>query len=128
MHAIFSGEIAFNTDIIRQLRAHSQTNRKAFAYYFTNLIQYPPFVKPWYFPAWIKRSADHTDEVPFVFGAILAKDNYTALVNGEPDQFCRGRFEFEFGSVVWWVKYDTQVDTMMPYMMTSSVAHPLNFH
>ena len=30
--------------------------------------------------------------------------------------------------VVWWVKYDTQVDTMMPYMMTSSVPHPLNFH
>ena len=91
VHPIFSGEIAFNTDIIRQLRAQSQTNRKAYAYYFTNLIQYPPFVKPWYFPAWLKRSADHTDEVPFVFGAILAKDNYTALVNGEPDQFYRGR-------------------------------------
>ena len=25
-------------------------------------------------------------------------------------------------SVVWWVKYNTQVDTMMPYMMTSSPA------
>ena len=30
--------------------------------------------------------------------------------------------------VVWWLKYNTQVDTMMPYMMTSPVPHPLNFH
>ena len=30
--------------------------------------------------------------------------------------------------VVWWVKYDTQVDTMVPYMMTPSVPTLLNFH
>ena len=37
-------------------------------------------------------------------------------------------FNIESLVVVWWVRYDTQVDTMMPYMMTSSVPNPLNFH
>ena len=56
-----------NSDAVRQLRAHSSSSKTTYAYYFTE--DYTPAVQIWpALPSWIKKSAFHGDELPYVFG------------------------------------------------------------
>ena len=78
----FAGEFEFNADSIRQLQAHSLTDNVTYAYQFSNLFHAPGagFLD---YPSWAKTSADHGDEVPFVWGALLARDEYKNLSDGK---------------------------------------------
>lgn len=60
--------MGFNADIVRLLESHSAGRKKTYAYTFTELVNLPAEDKPWPNPDWLKVSADHTDELPFVFG------------------------------------------------------------
>ena len=68
--------------MIRQLRYHSKTPNATYAYYFTNLYNAPKGDAWWYLPPWVKTSADHGDEIPFVWGFATVKENYTQLAAG----------------------------------------------
>ena len=82
----FLGEIEFNTDIVRQLRAHSKTAQSTYAYYYTNLYHAPPGKAWWDWPTWIKKSADHADELAMVWGVLLlGSDGYNTLAKGNPE-------------------------------------------
>ena len=82
----FLGEIEVNTDIVRQLRAHSKTAQSTYAYYYTNLYHAPPGKAWWDWPTWIKKSADHADELAMVWGVLLlGSDGYNTLAKGNPE-------------------------------------------
>ena len=58
----------FNMDTTKQLEQHSTSDKATFAYYFTELFK-PSKPSPlWNIPDWLKKKADHADELPFVFG------------------------------------------------------------
>ena len=67
------GELAINSDSVRQLQAHSNTSRSTYAYYFTENYKLPTPLWP-AMPSWIKKSAAHLDELPFVFGTVYNID------------------------------------------------------
>jgi len=74
------GEMSFNIDCTRELRAHSSSSKSTYAYYFTELYDAPEAVKGWAVPNGLKVSADHADEIPFVFGVPYALQNVSALI------------------------------------------------
>lgn len=74
------GEMSFNVDCTRKLRAHTSSSKSTYAYYFTELYDAPEAVKGWELPDGLKVSADHADEIPFVFGVPFALQNVPALI------------------------------------------------
>ena len=73
-----------NSDAIRQLKAHSRLkNTTTYAYYFSNL-RHSSESGLFDYPKWAKLSADHGDELPFVWGALLAtSEEYSSLQTGK---------------------------------------------
>lgn len=82
IYFVETGEISFNADSVRQLRAHSQSDKSTYAYYFTNLYHAPPQSGWWDAPVWLKKSADHADEIAFVWGALLTEGSYSSFAKG----------------------------------------------
>ena len=61
--------MSFNADSVRQLSAHSDGSKATYAYYFTE--NFMPAAPIWPLtPSWIKTTANHGDDLPFVFGSI----------------------------------------------------------
>ena len=58
------------------------TPNNTYAYYFTNLYDVKPQYAWWPMPNWAKKSADHTDEIAFVWGTVLARSEYSKLMEG----------------------------------------------
>ncbi|XP_067929874.1 bile salt-activated lipase-like isoform X2 [Watersipora subatra] len=63
----FLGEQFFNADTANQLEQHSVSDKATYGYYFTELhnVENPL----WQLQDWLKRGADHGDELPLLFGA-----------------------------------------------------------
>jgi len=59
---------------VRQLEQHSASEKPTYAYYFTEKHKTTPPASLWTIPDWLKVSADHGDEVAFVFGGSLIKE------------------------------------------------------
>jgi len=59
---------------VRQLEQHSAGEKPTYAYYFTEKHKTNPLASLWTLPDWLKVSADHGDEVAFVFGGSLIKE------------------------------------------------------
>mgnify|MGYP001797590899 FL=1 len=77
---LFAGETQFNADAIRQLQVHSVTDNSTYAYQFSNLFHSDDgFLN---YPSWAKTSADHGEELPFVWGMLLEKEQYQNLTKG----------------------------------------------
>ena len=77
---LFAGETQFNADAIRQLQVHSVTDNSTYAYQFSNLFHSDNgFLN---YPSWAKTSADHGEELPFVWGMLLEKEQYQNLTKG----------------------------------------------
>ena len=70
----------FNADSVRQLSIHSSNPSSTYAYYFTENVRDPAFI-PRQVPDWLETSADHGDEIPFVFGSVYG--NERNLWNGK---------------------------------------------
>ena len=58
------------------------TPNNTYAYYFTNLYDVKPQYAWWPMPNWAKKSADHPDEIAFVWGTVLARSEYSKLMEG----------------------------------------------
>jgi len=59
---------------VRQLEQHSFDEKSTYAYYFTEKHKTTPPASLWTLPDWLKVSADHGDEVAFVFGGSYIKE------------------------------------------------------
>ena len=63
-----SGEHHFNVDIVNNIEQQStSSDSSTYAYYFTE--PYKPAEPLWPAPNWLKYSANHGDDLPFVFGS-----------------------------------------------------------
>lgn len=67
-------------DNIHFLHQHSQGPKNTFGYYFTKYI-YGLELMP--FPEIYKFSADHVEELPYVFGLPLVTDELLSLYKGK---------------------------------------------
>ena len=67
------GHSNFDADLLAQLKVHGDASQKStYAYYFTEQFKLDPPVFP--VPNWIvNNSADHGDDLPFVFGGVYLK-------------------------------------------------------
>ena len=72
--------MSFNADSVRQLSLRSDDSKPTYAYYFTENFKTPAFI-PMQVPDWADTSADHGDEIPFVFGSVYG--NERNLWNGK---------------------------------------------
>lgn len=65
---MFLGHLNFDADSLNQLKVHSEATQKTtYAYYFTE--QFKPDPAFFLYPSWIlNNSAEHADDLPFVFG------------------------------------------------------------
>ena len=78
-----TGEANYDVDIVKQLREHSSGNKATYAYYFTeryDLITVNPMFNS---PSWLKVSATHVDELPFLFGAAFLKEESSPIWEGK---------------------------------------------
>ncbi|KAF6027323.1 CES5A [Bugula neritina] len=69
----FLGEQFINKECTCQLRQHAEGETATYAYYFTEEYKPDPPNLAWSMPDWLKISADHMDEIPFVFGGSLIR-------------------------------------------------------
>lgn len=61
-------------DAVQELHMHSkQDSKSTYAYYFNELYEAPAGLLS-AAPAWLKKSADHADELPFVFGMAYVEE------------------------------------------------------
>jgi len=58
---------------VNQLQQHAAGETATYAYYFTEEFKPDPPNPLWSMPDWLKTSADHGDEIPFMFGCTLIK-------------------------------------------------------
>jgi len=58
---------------VNQLQQHAAGETATYAYYFTEEYKPDPPNPLWSMPDWLKTSADHADELPFMFGGPLIK-------------------------------------------------------
>ncbi|KAF6023162.1 ces3 [Bugula neritina] len=70
----FFGDEKIVESNVRQLEQHSAGEKPTYAYYFTEKHKTNPLASLWTLPDWLKVSADHGDEVAFVFGGSLIKE------------------------------------------------------
>lgn len=82
---LFPGEFFFNEDHIRLASSHSAGDKVTYTYQFVPYIIPPKDLRLWYVPDKLKTSADHGDELPYVFG--------TSEVTDDMVQPYSGRFE-----------------------------------
>ena len=72
----YAGEVNFNADIHRLIEKASEGNHSTYAYYFAHLLTSPLNLFGAPKPDWLRRSADHAEELPLVFGGpLLAREN-----------------------------------------------------
>lgn len=78
-----TGELYFNADVVRQLHQHSSSTKSTYAYYFTERYDFTtdnPFL---FLPNWLKRSAAHYDDIPFLFGAAFLEEESSPIWKGK---------------------------------------------
>lgn len=82
----------FSAEMWRLMLAHAKgSSKKTFGYLFNELFHIPVANRLWPSVDWIKTSADHFDEVPYVFGApFLTADQL--LIKGKKSVFLKGFF------------------------------------
>ena len=70
-----TGHFSFDADSLAQLKVQSESTQKStYAYYFTEQFKPDPPFYP--FPEWIvNNSAEHADDLPFVFGGFYIIDD-----------------------------------------------------
>jgi len=71
----FLGEQIFDERGLEKLQQHSLGNTSTYAYYFTQKYTPDPPNPMGTPPDWLKSSADHGDELPFVFGGPLIRES-----------------------------------------------------
>lgn len=64
----------YDAAAVRNLEEHSTSNKSTYAYYFTERYYPNTDVEFFNIPEWLKRSADHTQELPFLFGSAFLAD------------------------------------------------------
>ena len=63
---------------------HSESTKSTYAYYFNESIKSPPEHSLWPKPDWAESTADHADEMLFMFGpAFLWEDEQASLWAGK---------------------------------------------
>lgn len=72
---LFAGEIDYNSDVVQGLRGYSKSDKKTFAYYFTERYLPPTENREWNLPDWAKLSAIYADQLPFMWGYVYTKEN-----------------------------------------------------
>lgn len=72
MFISITGELAFNVDSVRELSIHSSSSRSTYAFQFSENYQAPISLWPMA-PSWVKVTASHGDELPFLFGGFSNK-------------------------------------------------------
>lgn len=75
------GEFLYDVGALETLLAHSTGNKSTYAYYFGEM--YEPQTQFIQIPGWLRRSADHTQELPFLFGAAFLEDETDGIWIGE---------------------------------------------
>ena len=65
---MFIGDYHFGVDIVHGLEDHSESAKVTYAYHFTELVQANPDYDLSPSPQYLKYSANHMDELYYVFG------------------------------------------------------------
>ena len=66
LHNCIAGEQIFDIAMVTQLEQHSHSEKPTYAYYYTQPSKNPSTL--WSVPDWLRTTADHGDEITFVFG------------------------------------------------------------
>ena len=78
------GEVSSGANTIRQLTKHSEggDQHSTYGYYFTEEYHAEENYSFWTVPDWAKNSADHSDDLIFMFGGIHCKKDYSKILSG----------------------------------------------
>ena len=81
-HVDVVGDHHFRGDIVYNLQEHSLSSKPTYAYYFTERVSIDPKLKIFHRPEWAKTSADHAEDLFYVFGASFLKSEEPTMWQG----------------------------------------------